>query len=386
MVLMDGPDSDKFKLYQQVYKMYVAHAQKRAVIEKSTRKRPLPADDIPEGQHVVNDRQKLGFDTADMRETPWWLLMKVALIDLAELYDLYIYSRPPCDLNGDPHFEKLKEISTVVDFPPSTGDKVVAETILEKQLDALVDAGGPTANSFTGVMALRPAKLQMAHLGFPDDQAGGHIDYTLVDQHVVDLEGFQGVGGCERYAYLPFYQPNASFRCEAVPISGRAAPSTDRSDWGLSEGRFIFAIFCRLGRVDSEQATCIARILKRSPNSDLWLRATPRYALLRLLRVFRSNGIARSRIILAMDVPADVHQERRTPRMRPAQEQSSKLRSGEIRMRLRGRGKFRPIAFSARSDNRKREPANTGRQILLVPDLHKNKAQQNRGPEKSECD
>jgi hypothetical protein len=84
MVLMDGPDSDKFKLYQQVYKMYFTHAQKRAAMEKSTRKRPLPADDITEGQYVLNGRQKLGFATADMRETPWWLLMKVALIDLAE--------------------------------------------------------------------------------------------------------------------------------------------------------------------------------------------------------------------------------------------------------------------------------------------------------------
>ena len=310
MVLMDGPNSDKFKLYQELYKMYFAHAKQRAAIEKSTKKRPLPANDITEGQHVLNGRQKLGFATADMRETPWWLLMKVALIDLAELYDLYIYSRPPCDLNDDPHFTKLKEISTIVDFPPSTEDKVVAETILEKQLDALVDAGGPTANSFTGVMALRPAKLQMAHLGFPGDQAGGHIDYTFVDQDVVDPDGIQGIGGCERYAYLPFYQPNASFRCDSVPASDQAAPSTTRSDWGLSEGRFVFALFCRLGRVDSEQAACLARILKRSPNSDLWLRATPLFALVRLLHVLRTNGIDRSRIIIAMDKPTAVHQER----------------------------------------------------------------------------
>ena len=36
----------------------------------------------------------------------------------------------------------------------------------------------------------------------------------------------------------------------------------------------------------------------------------------------------------------------------PAQEQSSKLRSGEIKMRMRGPQNFGPITFSARPDNR----------------------------------
>ena len=68
--------------------------------------------------------------------------------------------------------------------------------------------------------------------------------------------------------------------------------------------------------------------------------------------------------------------------IRPAQEQSSKLRSGATRMLLRGQRKFGPITSSVRGDSRKREPASPGCPNALVSDLRKNKAQ-NCGPEHS---
>jgi hypothetical protein len=161
-----------------------------------------------------------------MRSTPWWSLMKVALILLAEIYDLYIFSRPPCDLDGDPHFKKLREVSTIVEFCQSAGDREVAQYIEEQQMDVLVDAGGPTTNSFVGVMALRPAKVQMAHLGFPGDQSGGHIDWSLVDQFVVDPDGIQGVGGhCPGSRAIRIHAVLSAKRFLSLRVCSNARPS-----------------------------------------------------------------------------------------------------------------------------------------------------------------
>ena len=205
---------------------------------------------------------------------------------------------------------KLKQACTIRDFPEATEDRVVADSIRDAQLDAAVEAGGATAHSNVGVMALRPTNVQIAHLGFPADQPGGHVDFSLVDQYTLDPDGVQGVHAQERFGFLPFYQPNAAFPCKAVPNPTVQAARSTRSDWGLPEGKFVFALFCRLGRVDTEQISSLASMLIRSSDSVLWLRASPKFALVRMLSVFREKKIARSRIVLAIDVPTEVHQER----------------------------------------------------------------------------
>ena len=314
----NGPNYD---LFQDVSKLWAKYRAENA----GTQKRQKVAENrVPAS---TTDRISLGYLTADMRETPWWSLYKKALIMLAQSKDveMTIFSRPPCNLFDDPYFNHLKKYCTIVNFDELASDSAVAAAVREKNVQVLVDGGGPTFNTLVGALAEHPAKVQISHLGYPGPQPNAGIDFTVVDEHTLDLQSLQAKEAEERFMFLRCYQPNAGFcddDCSLSPPVGKSKSKcrkqvpevrqTTRADWDLPEEGFVFALFCRLGRIDSEQATCLANILRRTQaqKSVLWMRKSPVFGVLRLLRHFREQGIARDRIILAEDVPGDVHEER----------------------------------------------------------------------------
>ena len=143
--------------------------------------------------------------------------------------------------------------------------------------------------------------IQIAHLGYPADQPGSLIDYTLVDQRIMDLDGKQAQEAEERLMYVRKYQPNAAFRFTLL-TSNRLwmVRKTTRVHWNLPQDAFVHALFCSLGRLDTVGAKCRVSILlrtpklKMSPNSVLLLQDTALFAVPRLLWFFRQLGIPRN--------------------------------------------------------------------------------------------
>ena len=45
---------------------------------------------------------------------------------------MYIFSRPPCDLQTDPHFQRLDGLCTIVNFDALASDSTVADAVREK--------------------------------------------------------------------------------------------------------------------------------------------------------------------------------------------------------------------------------------------------------------
>ena len=293
-----GPD---LELLQQVSELHVTHAL------RASNKTPF-TDYAPFWQ---KGRLKFAFMTADMRNTPWWDLMKKSLIELAQCYELFIYSRPGVEfIQGDPHYVELMKHAKIRNFSENTTDFVVARTIHGDGVDVLMDAGGPTYRGSTGVMALRPAPIQGAHLGWPGLQPGGHVDFSVVDPHVLPPGSPQALGAQERLMFTSCYQPNASFESTISIPEAPSAPPTTRACWSLPEDGFVFAFFCRPGRITSELAKAFANILLRVDKSSLWIRKTPQPAFARLRRFFSEQGIDSGRIVPADDVPNNVHVER----------------------------------------------------------------------------
>ena len=55
---------------------------------------------------------------------------------------MYIFSRPPCDLQTDPHFQRLDGLlCTIVNFDALASDSTVADAVREKNVRVLVDGG-----------------------------------------------------------------------------------------------------------------------------------------------------------------------------------------------------------------------------------------------------
>jgi protein O-GlcNAc transferase len=83
-----------------------------------------------------------------------------------------------------------------------------------------------------------------------------------------------------------------------------------RATYGLPEDKFIFANFNQLYKLDPATYTVWMNILKRVPNSVLWLLEYPIDAKENLLMEAEARGVDRSRIIITRKVPKHEHIER----------------------------------------------------------------------------
>ena len=61
-------------------------------------------------------------------------------------------------------------------------DHEVADRIRKREIDIAVDLDGFTRDCRTGILAHRPAPIQVNYLGYPGTMAAGYIDYMLADR------------------------------------------------------------------------------------------------------------------------------------------------------------------------------------------------------------
>ncbi len=124
-------------------------------------------------------------------------------------------------------FDQFRDISGLLDHE-------AAERIREDQIDILVDLKGYTQNSRSGILAYRPAPVQINYLGFPGTMGADFVDFIIADAVVIppDLERHY----TERVLRMPHcYQPNDRKR----PLP----PAPPRSAVGLPEEALVFCSF-----------------------------------------------------------------------------------------------------------------------------------------------
>ena len=64
-------------------------------------------------------------------------------------------------------------------------DKAIAEAIRELEIDIVVDLKGLTQDCRTGILAMRPAPIQINCLGYPGTMGAPYIDYIIADRIVI---------------------------------------------------------------------------------------------------------------------------------------------------------------------------------------------------------
>ncbi|HEY4264608.1 MAG TPA: tetratricopeptide repeat protein [Micropepsaceae bacterium] len=175
-------------------------------------------------------------------------------------------------------------------------DAEVAELIREMEIDILIDLTGFTQHGRTGILARRPAGIQVNFLGFPGTMGAPYIDYILVDETVIveaDQRYFE-----EKVAYLPeTYLPNDFTRAIAEH-------SPSRAESGLPENGFVFCTFNNLSKITPETFDVWMRLLENVPDSVLWLSQANPSAIRNLRREAQARGIAGNRILFAPFVQA----------------------------------------------------------------------------------
>ena len=244
-------------------------------------------------RHAVIDlgarRLRVGYVSSDLRDHAIGYLMS----DLFERHhksDIEVfayYCGPPSTSALTIRIKAAVEHWTDI---RNLSDDEAARKIAADGIDILVDVNGHTRDARTGVFARRPAPVQVNWLGYPGTMATPYHHYIIADDWIIP-QGSE-IYYSEKVVRLPCYQPNDRKRVVA-------AERPARRDAGLPDGAFVFCCFNgthKIGRFTFERWL---QILKRVPDSVLWLLDTSAETKNRLGEFAERNGVARARLVFA---------------------------------------------------------------------------------------
>jgi protein O-GlcNAc transferase len=251
---------------------------------------------VPDSTHLetfkarpAHNRLRIGYLSADFRQHP---LTSLAA-ELMELHDrqgfeIFGYSYGPNDKSAErkrwesafDHFRDIRLLSL----------QQAAQMIFDDRIDILVDLTGYTQSSRTGILALRPAPLQVNWLGFPGTFGAPFADYLITDRYITPPS--DAAHYSEQLVYMPHsYQPNDRKRYAAAPPS--------RSECGLPETGVVFCCFNQTFKITPQVFDSFMKILSKTDGSVLWLLECNRWAKENLQREAQARGIDPQRLAFA---------------------------------------------------------------------------------------
>ncbi|HUC52114.1 MAG TPA: tetratricopeptide repeat protein [Xanthobacteraceae bacterium] len=248
---------------------------------------------LPRATTHGRERMRVAYLSADFRDHPISFLMA----GVFEQHDRGRFETIGVSFNRAPQSEMHQRISGSFDhFIDAEGksDFEVASLLKEHDIDLAIDLMGYTRSSRPGILAQRPAPVQINYLGFPATMGAGFIDYILADRRVIPeaLRQFYS----EKIAYLPdVFQANDSRR----PSDGRL-PS--RSEAGLPEAGFVYCSFNNSQKITPAIFDVWMRLLRDVERSVLWLLGSGAQVERNLRLEAERRGVDGQRLIFASRV------------------------------------------------------------------------------------
>jgi protein O-GlcNAc transferase len=257
---------------------------------------PLPPQ--PAFRQRADRRPRVGYFSNDLRLHP----VSVNIVEVIEQHDreaidLFVYSYGP---NDNSHLRQRIAAAAGERFIDAhhMANRALAERIRADGIELLIDLTGFTKDSRTGIMALRPAPVQAAYLGFPGTSGADFIDYLICDAHIAPIE--HAAGYSEKLAHLPVtYQPNDRKR--------QLLPPPPRSECNIPDDAFVFCCMNNNYKITPEIFGVWCRLLQQVPDSVLWLFDANAQARGNLQAHGQARGVAAERIIFAPLTSTDKH-------------------------------------------------------------------------------
>jgi predicted O-linked N-acetylglucosamine transferase (SPINDLY family) len=181
----------------------------------------------------------------------------------------------------------------------AVSDRRAAELIRDLDIDIAVDLTGHSRDARLGILAQRPAPLQVSWLGHAGTMGARFIDYVIGDPVVAPLN--EAVNFTEQIAQLP--------DCYLVTDTTRAIPagSPDRGATGLPDDGFVFCCFNNNYKITAPVFERWMRLLERTDRSVLWLLRDNEVAERNLRRAAAARGIDPARLVFAPRVSPTQH-------------------------------------------------------------------------------
>ncbi|HET7033739.1 MAG TPA: tetratricopeptide repeat protein, partial [Casimicrobiaceae bacterium] len=246
-------------------------------------------------------RIRVGYLSSDLHAHPVaHLAAEIFELHDRERFEAFLLSYGPDD--GSAMRKRLVAgCDRFVDLAPLS-DERAAQRIRDERIQILVDLKGYTAGDRPRIGALRPAPIQVNWLGYPGSMGADWIDYLIADRYLIPRE--HEADYSERIVRLPHcYQPNDRKR------PGGGSDLTRRA-CGLSETAFVFCNFNQSYKIEPDIFVAWMRLLKRVPDSVLWLLDENRWAKDNLRNEALRHGVAAERLVFAPIRPLAEHLSR----------------------------------------------------------------------------
>lgn len=242
------------------------------------------------GERYDHQRIRIAYLSADYREHP----VAILLAGLFERHDRSRFETMAVSFGAAGNSPMRQRLMGAFDrfldvHDKSDGD--VAQLLRDMEIDIAVDLMGPTQNARPGILAHRPAPVQVLYLGYAGSSGAPYVDYLLADRVVIpeaERELFR-----ERIVYLP----DSFMGADSSRAIAAATPT--RAEEGLPPSGFVFCAFNNSYKLSPLIFDVWMTLLNEVPGSVLWLSGSNESAERRLRAAAQARGIAPERLVFA---------------------------------------------------------------------------------------
>ena len=192
--------------------------------------------------------------------------------------------------DGTSHRARLKAACDDVVDIRAVDDRTAALAIRDRHIDVLIDMHGLSSGARPGVLALRPAPLQGAYLGFIGTTAFPWLDFVVTDR-------FTTPEAVTPYlTERPLYVDGSMIPLCYEPVG---PPRVSRASLGLPADAVVLASFNNFYKITPGMFACWLRILQRCGRAVLWLLDDNPWATAALRGHAERAGIDPARLIFS---------------------------------------------------------------------------------------
>ena len=244
-----------------------------------------------------NSRLRIGYLSGDLRSHAVAHLIG-GLFEMHDRsrFEVHVYSTGPDD--GGRERRRAESGADVFRDVSAFSGVVIGQAIAMDGIDILVDLSGYTLYGRPEALALRPAPVQVAYLGFMGTQGAPWIDYTLLDRVTLLPEMRQWWD--EKIVYL-----SSGFSLCEQPSFIRETPS--RQAAGLPEDAFVLSALHMPRKIDPSSFALWLQVLAEIPGAVLWLLAETPQVEANLRAAADAAGGLSSRLVFAPMVPREAN-------------------------------------------------------------------------------
>ncbi|WOL11509.1 putative UDP-N-acetylglucosamine--peptide N-acetylglucosaminyltransferase SEC [Canna indica] len=242
----------------------------------------------------INGRLRVGYVSSDFGNHPLSHLMgSVFGMHNRENVEVFCYALSQND--GTEWRQRIQsEAEHFIDVSSMSSD-LIARKINEDKIHILINLNGYTKGARNEIFAMQPAPIQVSYMGFPGTTGANYIDYLVTDEFVSPTHLSHIYS--EKLVHLPHCYFVNDYKQKNLDVLNNPISRHKRTDYGLPEDKFIFACFNQLYKMDPDIFNTWCNILKRVPNSALWLLRFPAAGETRLRAYAAAQGVKPDQII-----------------------------------------------------------------------------------------